>query len=117
MTVWTSDELAKIGAADEPALASRRRDGTPRHPVAIRGVRHGDDLNVRAAYGRDARFRGTWARHAGHIRAGVDKDVTFAGADRDLADQLDPAYRSTSPRCRRGLGGRPGQHITPWEVT
>ena len=28
MTTWTSDELTKIGAADELELASLRRDGT-----------------------------------------------------------------------------------------
>ena len=90
-----------------------RRDGTPRHPVTIRVVRHGDDLYVHSYRGR----AGTRARHAGHIRAGgVAKDVAFAGADRDLADQIDAAYRPMSPRCRWGLGGRPGQHIAPWEV-
>jgi hypothetical protein len=44
MTEWTSDELAKIEAADELQLASVRRDGTLRKPVTIWVVRHGDDL-------------------------------------------------------------------------
>ena len=42
MTAWTSDELAKIGAAEELELASRRRDGAPRKPVTIWVVRHGE---------------------------------------------------------------------------
>ncbi len=48
MTVWTSDELTTIGAADELELASLRRDGTLRKPVTIWVVRYGDDLYVRA---------------------------------------------------------------------
>ena len=101
MTAWTSDELAKIGAAEEPEIALLRHDGRPRHPVAIRVVRHGDVPYVRSVKGRGA----------------VLGDAAFADADRDLADQTDAAYRSTSPRCRWGLGDRPGQHIIPWEVT
>jgi hypothetical protein len=32
MTGWTSDELAKTGAAEELKIASARRDGTLRNP-------------------------------------------------------------------------------------
>ena len=32
MTGWTSDELARIGTAEELRIASRRRDGTLRNP-------------------------------------------------------------------------------------
>ena len=79
MTTWTSDELARIEAADELELAALRRDGTLRKPVTIWVVRHGDDLYVRSAYGRtSAWFRGTRVRHEGRIRAGgVEKDVIF----------------------------------------
>jgi hypothetical protein len=35
MTARTSDALAKIGAADELQLASRRRDGALRNPVTV----------------------------------------------------------------------------------
>jgi hypothetical protein len=44
MTEWTSDELSKIGAAEELQIESVRRDGTLRTPVTIWVVRHGDDL-------------------------------------------------------------------------
>jgi hypothetical protein len=96
MTAWTSDELDKIGAADELELASLRRDGTLRSPVIIWVVRYGDDLYVRSYKGRtSAWFRGTQARREGRIRAGdVEKDVTFVDADHDIDGQLDTAYRT-----------------------
>ena len=96
MTTWTSDELAQIGKADELEIASLRRDGTLRNPVTIWVVRHGDDLYVRCVNGRTgAWFRGTQARHEGHIQAGgVDKDVTFVDADPDINDPIDAAYRT-----------------------
>jgi hypothetical protein len=96
MTTWTSEELGKIGAAEELQIAPRRRDGTLRKPVTIWVVRHGDDLYVRSWRGRaSAWFRGVQDRHEGHIRAGgVDKDVTFVDADRDINDAVDAAYRA-----------------------
>jgi hypothetical protein len=96
MTVWTSDELRKIGAAEELQIASVRRDGTLRNPVTIWVVRHGDDLYVRSVNGRTAAwFRGTRVHHEGHIQAGgVDIDVTFVDVDGDINDQIDAAYRT-----------------------
>ena len=96
MTMWTSDELNKIGTAEELEIASLRRDGTLRNPVTIWVIRYGDDLYVRSVNGRTAAwFRGTQVRHEGHIQAGgVDKDVTFVDADPDLNDQIDAAYRT-----------------------
>ncbi len=96
MTTWTSDELDKIGTAEELEIASLRRDGTLRKPVTIWVVRYGDDLYVRSAYGpTSAWFRGTQVRHEGHIRAGgVDKNITFVDADPDINDQTDAAYRT-----------------------
>jgi hypothetical protein len=96
MTTWTSDELNKIGTAEELQIASLRRDGTLRNPVTIWVVRLGDDLYIRSVYGRtSAWFRGAQVRHEGHIRAGgVDKDVIFVDADPDINDQIDAAYRT-----------------------
>jgi hypothetical protein len=96
MTTWTSDELDRIGTAEELEITSLRRDGTLRNPVTVWVVRHGDDLYVRSGYGRDAAwFRGTQQRHEGHIKAGgIDKDVIFADADPALNDQIDAAYRT-----------------------
>jgi hypothetical protein len=95
MTGWTSDELAKIGTAQELQIASLCRDGSLRNPRTIGVVRVGDDLYVRSIHGRAGGwFPGTQVRHQGHIPAGgVDKDVTFADADPDLNDQIDAAHR------------------------
>jgi hypothetical protein len=97
MTAWTSDELTKIGAAEELQIATLRPDGTLRKPVTIWIVRHGDDLYVRSVNGRTAAwFRGTQARHEGQIRAaGVEKDVTFVEeTDPTINDQIDTVYRT-----------------------
>ena len=96
MTAWTSDELNKIGAAEELKIASVRRDGRRRNPVTIWVVRRGDDLYVRSVNGRTGVwFRGAQVRHEGRIWAGgVEKDVTFADADPGLNDQIDAAYRA-----------------------
>lgn len=96
MAVWTTDELSKIGAAEELQLASRRRDGTIRNPVTIWGVRHGDDLDVRSVNGSTAAwFRGTQVRREARIWAGgVEKDVAVTEADDTIDDELDAAYRA-----------------------
>jgi hypothetical protein len=96
-SAWTSDELNKIGTAEELRIASRRRDGTLRNPVTIWVVRVGDDLYVRAYKGRTGPwFRGTQVRHEGHIRAGgVEKDVMFVDeSDPGINSQIDTAYRT-----------------------
>jgi hypothetical protein len=95
MTAWTSDELNRIGAAEELQISSLRRDGTLRNPVTIWVVRHGDDLYVRSVNGRSgAWFRGAEVSHEGRIRAGgVEKDVRFVETD-DLGDEIDAAYRT-----------------------
>jgi hypothetical protein len=95
MTVWASDELNKIGKAEELEIASLRADGTLRKPVIIWVVRVGDDLYVRSVNGRTSTwFRAVQTRHEGHIRAGgVEIGVTFVEEpDADLNDQIDAAY-------------------------
>ena len=97
MTAWTSDELNKIGKAEELQIASIRREGTLRKPVTIWVVRVGDDLYVRPIHGRtSAWFRGVQTRHEGQIRAGgVVKDVTFVEeSNPDINEQIDAAYRT-----------------------
>jgi hypothetical protein len=97
MTAWTSDELTKIGTAEELEIASLRADGTLGKPVTIWVVRVGDDLYVRSVNGRtSAWFRGTQVRHAGHIQAGgVDKDVAFVEeTNPGINGQIDAAYRT-----------------------
>ncbi len=97
MTRWTSEELNKIGTAEELQIASIRRDDTLRKPVTIWVVRLGDDLYVRSVNGRNGTwFRGTQVRHEGRIQAGgLEKDVTFVEEpDPDINEQIDAAYRS-----------------------
>ena len=107
MNGWTSDELTRIGTADELELASVRRDGTLRKPRTIWVVRVGGDLYVRSMYGRAGGwFPGTQARHQGRRAGGVERDVTFADADPDLNDQVDAAYRDKYRRYgERIIGG------------
>ncbi len=97
MTTWTSDELKKIGTAEELQIAPRRSDGTLRKPVTIWVVRLGDDLYVRSYKGRNsAWFRGTQDRHEGQIRAGgVTQAVSLVEvSDSDINSQIDAAYRT-----------------------
>jgi hypothetical protein len=110
MTTWTGEELARIGVADELELAALRRDGTLRNPVWV--VRHRADLYVRSYRGPGAAwYRGSQARHEGHIRAGgVEKDVTFVDVGHDLDDEIDAAYRDKYGRYSAGLVD---QMVTP----
>ncbi len=96
MNSWTSEELNKIGKADELEIQSLRDDGSLRKPVTIWVVRIGSDLYVRSVNGRNsAWFRGTQVCHEGHIQAGgIDKDVTFMDADPKIIGQIDTAYRT-----------------------
>jgi hypothetical protein len=71
MTRWMSDQLDKVGRAEEVQIASVGRDGTLRKPVTVWVVRHGEDLYVRSVKGRSGHwFRGIQERHEGRIRAG-----------------------------------------------
>jgi hypothetical protein len=98
MTSWTSNDLERIGAAEELQLATFKEDGTRRKPVTIWVVRVGDDLYVRSYRGHEgAWFRHIQRRHEGRIGAGgVTKDVTFVDAsfDEALNNEIDAAYQS-----------------------
>jgi hypothetical protein len=107
MAAWTSDELTRIGSAEELEIAPRRRDGSLARPRTIWVVRHGDELYVRSVNGRtSAWFRGTQARHEGHIQAGhISRDVTFADPGDDIGDDLDAAYRDKYRRYAPSIIG------------
>jgi hypothetical protein len=100
MATWTSEDLGRIGQAEELNLASRRKDGTLRPYVTMWVVRAGDDLYVRSANGPD----NPWYRRAktsgtGRIRAGgVERDVTFDDAADDIQAGIDAAYHAKYDR-------------------
>jgi hypothetical protein len=95
MTTWTTDELDRIGRAEELHITTTRPDGSLRTWVPIWVVRAGDDLIVRSYRGAD----GAWYRHAtrlphGRIRTGgLERDITLTPADTS-ADVIDQAYRA-----------------------
>jgi hypothetical protein len=100
MTAWTADDLATIGQADELDLSSSRPDGSLRPFVTIWGVRLGDDLYVRSAYGHDNPwFQRALASREGRIRAGgIERDVTFEVPGAGIDEALDGAYHAKYDR-------------------
>jgi hypothetical protein len=108
MTEWTSEELTKIGSADELEIAALRPDGTVRNPVTIWVVPYDNDLYVRSVNGRGAAwFRAAQVTDQGRIWAGaVEKDVTFVEPDHDIADELDAAYRAKYRRYAASIVSR-----------
>src|SRR5438034_9435306 len=112
MTQWTSDQLDKVGRAEEVQVASVGSDGKLRKPVTVWVVRHGEDLYVRSVRGRSGHwFRGVQERHEGRIRAGrVQKDVTFVDGDDAIGDQIDAVYRN---KYRRYTGPILNSVLTP----
>jgi hypothetical protein len=112
MTEWKSDQLEKVGRAEELQIASVGHDGKLGKPVTIWVVRHGDDLYGRSVKGRSAHwFRGTQERHEGRIRAGgVQQDVTFVDAGHEIDGEVDAAYRA---KYRRYAGSILNSVLTP----
>jgi hypothetical protein len=95
MNTWTSDELYRIGNAEELKIAGQRADGTLHKAVIVWVVRLDDDLYVRCVNGRKgAWFCGALIRHAGRIWAGgVEKDITFVEEENpDINAKIDDAY-------------------------
>lgn len=95
MTIWTDDELNKVGNAEELRIATLRRDGALRKAVIIWVVRVDDGLFVRCVNGREgAWFLGVLTEYAGRIWAGgVERDVTFVEeSDPDINARIDEAY-------------------------
>ncbi|MGW2169529.1 DUF2255 family protein [Streptomyces sp. NPDC001705] len=97
MTAWTSEELARIGTAEELRITPLRSDGSSRTTVPIWVVRDGDDLYIRSFRGS----QGAWYRaaratqHARIAAAGVENDVTLTAVDdADTNDRVDAAYRT-----------------------
>ena len=94
MTAWTSDELDRVGAAEELELAINGRT------VTIWVVRVGHDLYIRSWRGtRGAWYGSAQRRRAGRIHAGgVDRDVALARAEENVNGPVDDAYRTKYAR-------------------
>jgi hypothetical protein len=107
MTSWTSEELAKIGNAEELDIASWQPDGTLRPFVTIWVVRADDDLFVRSVKGRS----GTWFRRAvtagqGRIRSGgIERDVSFEEAGAEVHAAVTAAYHEKYDRYGPSIVG------------
>jgi hypothetical protein len=100
VTGWTSNELSRIGQAEELQITSARPDGTLRPYVTIWVVRVGDDLYVRSAFGpANPWYRRAKASGSGRIRAGgVERDVTFAEPAAGVDAAIDEAYHAKYDR-------------------
>jgi hypothetical protein len=100
MTAWTSDELARIGRAEELQIASRRPDGSLRPYLTIWGVRSDDGLYVRSAHGySNPWFQRALAAKEGRIRAGgIERDVAFEQPGPEVNADLDAAYHTKYDR-------------------
>lgn len=96
MTTWSTDELDRVGGAEELHVTTARPDGSLRPWVPIWVVRVGEDLIVRSYRGTG----GAWYRHATHLlhgrvrAAGLERDVDFAPADAAASAVVDQAYRA-----------------------
>ena len=97
---WTSQELARLGTADEIQISPRRPDGSDDPFTTIWVVRVADGLYVRSWRGP----RGRWYRHAlstgtGRIRgAGIERDVAFTRPADPPHEDLDRGYRTKYAR-------------------
>ena len=118
MRNWTTQELTRIGRAQELQLASTRLDGTLRPFVTMWVVQAGDDVYVRSAYGPDNPwFVRARASGAGRIRAGgVERDVTFEEADPGAHTDIDAAYHAKYDRHGPAIVGTVVGPLT-WDVT
>jgi hypothetical protein len=96
MSSWTSDELSRIGDAEELNLASERSDQRLRPYVTMWVVRVGNELYVRSAAGPDNPwYRRAIASGVGRIRAGgIERDVTFATPSTEVHAAIDAAYHA-----------------------
>ena len=95
MSTWSSDDLARLGSADEIQIAPEKDDGTLRSPTTIWIVRSGEEMYVRSVNGPDGHwYRTAEGTHRGQIRVdGATKDVAFVDeTDPTVNEQVDAAY-------------------------
>ena len=107
MPTWTKDSLAKVGNAEELAIASRRPDGSLRPYVTIWTVRVDEDIYVRSAADPDNPwFRRAMASGEARIRAGgLEQDVALEIAAPDVAASITAAYHAKYDRYGPSIVG------------
>jgi hypothetical protein len=100
VATWTSEELDRIGQAEELHLATRRQQGGMSQYVTMWVVRASDSLYVRSAYGPgNPWYRRARAAGEGRVRVGgVERDVTFESADSAVQRDIDSAYHAKYDR-------------------
>jgi hypothetical protein len=104
MTVWTTDELDRIGEADELSVTTARPDGSLRSWVPIWVVRAGDELYVRSYRGAD----GAWYRHATQDGAARTPSRTASWRSTTPTGRSTPATAlPTCSRCSPPVPSRP----------
>lgn len=94
-TTWSTDDLERIGDAQEIQFAPENDDGTLRRPTTIWIVRVGDDLFIRSANGPQGRwYRTAVEAHRGQLTAdGSTRDVALTDvADPAVNERIDAAY-------------------------
>jgi hypothetical protein len=97
---WSSEELQRIGSAEELRLAARRPGGSLRPFTTMWVVQAGDDLYVRSAGGPERPwFHAASASREGRIQAGgIDAEVEFAAAAPEENQEIDAAYHAKYDR-------------------
>jgi hypothetical protein len=102
---WTTEDLDRIGAADELSIAPRRTDGTLRRAVPIWVVRVGDELYVRSWRGDGGRwYRAAHASGEGHVSAGGDAvDAAFRKEYGRYTDDVEPMVAPQARATTLGL--------------
>jgi len=100
VATWTSEELDRIGQAEELHLATRRRDGGLSRDVTMWVVRADESLYVRSAYGPgNPWYQRATAAGEGRVRAGgVERDVTFESSESAVQGDIDSAYHAKYDR-------------------
>lgn len=97
MSIWLTNELSRITAADDLHIAPFREDGnTYGTPTWIWSVTVDNALYVRAYHGRQSRwYQAARRQHAGRITsAGLTKEVIFEPVEDDIQEAVDAAYRA-----------------------
>ena len=94
MTTWSTEDLDRIGNAEELEIASHRPDGTLRPYITIWVVRADDGLYVRSAHGaQNPWYRRAVASGTGRIRAGgLERDAVFDATGEENAAAIDAEF-------------------------